>query len=471
MSLSPDITNQDYTPDGSGTSQQEFNLYYPPNSGVSFPSPAIVYVNLTTDWDVSNKGATITGIREQMARLGFIIVDATVTRAGDTATLGLFRDDSEAEWGTEDTAEFDVMSIIQYLRENSTANGGTIEVDPDNLWLWGDSGPAGSVCLWVAWNADLAVPAHGDAQRQQSSLPAGVVARVCPTWFPAMGDSETSKHFRDEGSPSTQAATYGDAGLADLENGSPIKKLVDNREKNRTVPVYLRSASSAGPDEALGTDPTTGYPTLTNSATSEGSAYFQRIAFKILRNDIDRVYQEVNSFWSTDIPGGYPSDIGNLARGADELLSNSDGVSGWTSDKRAAFAFCRRGAGDTEAADTWDVQFDWATELDVTIAGLRSAHETEGSAVSRKTRVGINRLSRKEKSRRWRIGSSSATPSDVTRIETIFKNSRNGALPINFPSPSETGFSLVQLDGDSFSTTQTNGVRSTWTLELQESTI
>ncbi len=457
----PVLTNVNYRPTGPDNGFQRFNLYLP--SGVFPPVSGwacIILLNLSDFDSATAIPATVTGFKEELIKAGFVLVDAKVTPSGSGAGLGLFRDDSEANWGVDDSMEFDAMSVVQYVREQVVLGTDEYEnINVNRLILWGEAS-SGQVAQWVAFNKDLADPGSPTDQLKRSSRVFALVTRRGPSWFPAYSHATSQVKFRDSVSPAVAAATYGDATDTDKDNASPITKLLlsTSLEANRVLPVMLRSLEGTGSFNSEELD-ANGLPTAENQGgiTGDNATWFMRILAKILRSPfVSHLFHARETIWTTQ-------GTDNLLVGADISLTGTDGVGGWSTEKRYTRAFLANHVA-LRSEDVFDVPIGWDADTETARAGL-SADVGQGAWFRRQ---GSNNAGRdgEARLRRWRLGHRHATAVHVARVRTLWAaKGRAGRMEV--PMPDAPGFMLASFAGvPSFA--RNTAVDYEWEAEFEE---
>ena len=431
MTLSPVLEDVDYKPGGGGNAFQVYNLYLPTGGVLPLTgAPILVHVTLAAFDSTTDITTNISGFLEEYARAGLAVVNAKVTPGGQGVGGGTFIDDDHANWGVNDTMEYDVAAIVQHIRQEiADSTTEYVGLDPNQVFLYGENA-AGTICLWNAFNRDQAGRLTAHPQQAQSSRVQGVIGRRCPTWFPAYADASSSQgHFAG-------GATYGDATDTDRENASPIQKLYGSAlQLNRNLPVYLRSEKETGFEDTSLTED--GFPAADSetSLITNTDSYWVQILMRILRSRVDPVFHTRQSSWITEPPD---SGLGNMELGADKDVSITDGVGNYTSDKaevlRWVMAHAHYHGGDQEV---WDVRTSWASQVDVTRTQSATTPE-DGALFRRQVQKSASRAERTAHSRTFTVGVENATPAEVTRLNTIWASVGRTQV-FSAPSPYSPG--------------------------------
>ena len=452
-----------YIPSGTPNDYQTFNMYLPDATQHPVPAagyPCVVRINLT-DYTASAKDDDVINDPEGYAILeaGLALCDATVTftTAGGSVTGGgLFWDPTDANWGSDDTAEQDVIWIIQKLRDLDTE----MFVDPDGIGLYGAAnGAAGTVCAWVACEADHADSGAGTTQEQQSSVPSACVAIKPAAWYPGMIQSTAQDHLRDEGTPANQATTIGDASSDHQQQASPVYRI---KQAGRVdVPMLFRSsdASSGSADLRIGRrfpESATGIerlPAISGKLSALSDAWHQIMLMHYLRNHTsDNLFHRGQSTLWTSQSAQRPSFDRVVSDAGDDLTPH-------------LLAFFHATLTAWGEVDTWDVPYTYHHQVDTKRDGVRS----DGAVVhGRQIRTGSSRHRLTASARGWRIGHSAITDAQADQLRTIDTNAIGNVKPIAFDAPDAPGKVPVFAVADSLNLVHRNGEVWSYSITLEE---
>ena len=448
----------DYTPGTSNVSNgyQTFDLWIP---GDPFEKPAegwpvVLFVNLVGYTDSTQLTIQSDLIQEARDR-GLAVASVTVTPVNGDPNItgkGLFWDPSEAGWATDDIPEKDLIWAIQKMRDNSAVFG----INPNAIGVGSARGSyaESSVILWVAFEADHADSGAATTQEQQSSLPNAVYVDSAVFWNPAMQNSRSQSHLRDEGNTANVAATYGDASELHRKQASPpYRKFIDESAGANDIPILF---VTQGTPTASGQYPTDAdrMPTRTGTVALETDAWFGLACFDWLR------------YSGGTTSNNFHAEHSQLVSGAVLQFGVNDRIVTSTVERSFILSFFQSTLASWDGtAETFDVPFEWASDLTTKRRGLI----TQGTALQRRqAQKSYSRARQEDSIRSWRIGSRNATATDIARIQAILDATANGALPVNFPAPACPGNVPARFADSSFEYRLNSFDRYTYQLTFEE---